>query len=114
MFRREFVRDKTFEAHLFDRFNDRRIVKLLLVVKVVSTRISRCVEMPDAVECATNIVDHVALHAAHVINVVEQLHAIAVNAVNEIDTPLNGVGHVIPVIFRVQQFKADVHLVGFR
>ena len=90
--------DKPLEPNLFNRANNRGVIKLLLVVEIVAARTAGCVEMPDAIDILADVIEDVPFHAVHVVDIEKQLDAFASDALNKVDAPSGRVGHVILVI----------------
>src|SRR4051812_13654210 len=73
-FRHKLLSDKAGITGRRDRPHDRRIVELLLIVQLVSTRITSRVVMSKALVMLADRADNIALHDLHMVDVIEQLH----------------------------------------
>jgi RNA polymerase sigma-70 factor (ECF subfamily) len=113
-FGNKFLGAEPFEARIDDGFHHGRVIDFLALVNFAAAGHAARVIMGDVLMIRADGGDHVAFHDLHVIDVVEQLEALRADAFDQLNSPGRVVAHVIVVVmFAVEQFHANVHLVLF-
>lgn len=99
---------------LGNRFGNRRIVDLLRMVDLVTTRIAPGVVVTKVLVIALNRSDDVSLHNLHVVDVIKQLEMVACNLLAQFDPPSRQVAHVVGMVdSAIEELHIQDHLLLF-
>src|ERR1039457_663959 len=104
----EFMRKISRETGIHDGFRHRPPLQLLRAVQLMPAGYAAGVEVSDVLDVLPDGADDRAFHDLHVINVIQQLHARRIHALDEFHAPDRVVALIVVVVdLAVEQFHAD-------
>ena len=109
LFRHELLSDKTFIPDLQQHPHNGRIVKFLRFVDFGTSRITSRMEMGDIFVILADVVDDIAFHDLHVINIVKQLEIGRPDTPAQFRAPNRMVAQIIFVAYAVKQLHRHGH-----
>src|ERR1035441_1543867 len=105
---RVFVAHVPGEIQVGDGLGDEPVVQFLRLVDFLAPRIAAGVEVPDPLYVVADIAHDIAVHDLGVIDIVEDLDARRVDALDDVDAPGDVVEHVVFVVdLAVEVLHAD-------
>src|SRR5262245_30376433 len=92
--RDELLADVALVADLDERFHDRLVGDLLLVVELAAAGVARGVDVADVVLVLADAADHVAVHDLNVVDVEQELQVRRADPLDDVDAVLG----VVPLV----------------